>query len=103
MGEVWLRADAAAMSDAHAKSMREFRSISSLEDSDSGYFTHGSPQKKSCGTVSVSSTPGLLPLAADRHNSNQEQLSFRLAAGRNNISASPTAQTTLHKGCAPRG
>ena len=42
-----LFASAAAKSHAHAKSMRKFRSISSLEDSDGGYFTHGLPQKKS--------------------------------------------------------
>jgi hypothetical protein len=34
MGEVWALARAAAMSDTHAKSMGEFRSISSLEETD---------------------------------------------------------------------
>ena len=32
---------------------------------------------------------------------NREQLSFRLPLGRNNISASPITQTTLHKGRGP--
>jgi hypothetical protein len=50
MGEVWAFASAAAKSHGHAKSMRKFRSISSLEDSDGRYFTHGSAQKKSCAT-----------------------------------------------------
>jgi hypothetical protein len=72
-----------------------------------GYFTHGSPQKKSCATSKCNiyteyvEYSDRLPVKHNRaHFQSRNRLG--LPVGCNNISASPTTKTTLHKGCVPR-